>query len=264
MIKTLYKKACGIFSIENERVVFVFGNQKSGTTAISALLSNLGKLSATLDIMTFTVEEQDMLHERRLLFKDFVKKHKKEFSNELIKEPALTFLYEEVKNCFTLSRGMFIIRDPRENIRSILNRVKVRGDMHKIDNFDKLPNAWQRIIDNRWMGMEYDHYIDSLAARWNRAANVYLEHADDMILVRYEDFMADKVGVIEQTAAKLGIEKRNDISGKVDIQYQPRGDRNISWLVFFGEENLKRITDICGEHMKHFGYKVNGKTSNVR
>ncbi|MDY7079447.1 MAG: sulfotransferase [Chloroflexota bacterium] len=251
--KTVIQRA---FPRVNKDAVFVFGNQKSGTTVIAALLSDLAELSSTLDIRTWAVEEQDLLHQGRLSFEDFVHKHRYEFSSELIKEPALTFLYDEVRRYFTLSKAVFVIRDPRDNIRSILNRVNRSGRKATIENLDELPEAWQRIVDNRWMGLEYDHYIDSMAARWNRAADVYLEHADEMILARYEDFVVDKVGTIEQLAQRLGLPQVNDVSAKVDIQYQPRGKREVSWEEFFGQENLERIERICSSRMKKLGYSV--------
>jgi hypothetical protein len=41
----------------------------------------------------------------------------------------------------------------------------------------------------------------------------------------------------------------------VDVQYQPRGDRGVSWLEFFGRENLRRIEGICGGRMAQLGYR---------
>jgi len=251
--KTIIRRA---FPQVNKDAVFVLGNQKSGTTVIAALLSDFSGLSSTLDIRTWTVEEQDLLHEGRLSFGDFVQKHRFEFSSELIKEPALTFLYHEVRKYFTLPKTVFIIRDPRDNIRSILNRVNREGDKPALENFAEIPQTWQRIIDNRWMGLEYDHYIDSMSARWNRAADVYLENAAEMVLVRYKDFVGDKVGTIKQLARRLGLPCVNDISSQVDVQYQPRGNREVSGEEFFGQENLGRIERICGSRMKKFGYSV--------
>ncbi len=147
--------------------------------------------------------------------------------------------------------------DPRDNIRSILNRLNLPGNLRKFNvRWSRIDKNWKPIFyANYWGFKEYKHYIDFLAARWNLAADVYLRNSSKMVLVRYEDFCSDKVGVIEEIASKLGIEKKNDISDKVDVQYQPRGDRNISWLDFFGIENLLRIEKICKDNMKKFGYK---------
>lgn len=240
----------------NKDPIFIFGNQKSGTTAIAALLSIYGELSATLDIRGFSVLEQDMLHNGEMTLSQFISNHKKDFSKTIIKEPALTFLYEQVSNYFLMSKTIYVIRDPRDNIRSVLNRVKLRGDLSDLEDLTGIPEIWKRIIFNNWMGLDYSHYIGSLSARWNRAADVYLNNAPKMILVRYEDFLKDKVGIIEHLASELDIYKRSDINDKVDIQFQPRGNREISLKRFFGPENLAMIEKICGERMKEFGYVV--------
>lgn len=245
----------GLFAEVNKQAIIVFGNQKSGTTAIAALLVELSGLSSTLDIRTWRVKEQDDLHTGHLLFEDFVNNHKHEFSKELIKEPALTLLYSDVARFFPNSKKVFIVRDPRDNIRSILNRVNRRGDKQAIENFEALPVAWQRIIDNRWLGLGHTHYIDSMAARWNHVTDVYLTHVDEMILVKYEDFLVDKVESISTLAYKLGLPQKNDIVSKVDIQYQPRGNQSVSWEDFFGLSNLERIERICGSRMALFDYK---------
>lgn len=245
-----------LFPSVNKEAIFVFGNQKSGTTVIAALLSDFGGLSSTLDIPTITIEEQELLHLRQLAFDDFLSKHKYEFSSDLIKEPCLTFLYKDLRKTFPFSKTVFIIRDPRDNIRSILNRLNVRGDLDIVENFNDLHIAWQRVVDNRWMGLKYTHYIDSLAARWNYAAGIYMDYSNEIILVRYEDFLVNKAKFIENLAQQLDIPQANDISQKVDVQYQPKGNHNISWIDFFGEENLTRIEKICVERMTLFDYNT--------
>jgi hypothetical protein len=75
-----------------------------------------------------------------------------------------------------------------------------------------------------------------------------------MVLIRYEDFLEDKTGEIARLAERLGLARINDISDKVDTQYQPRGNRGIDWHTFFGEGNLKRIERICSDRMHLLGY----------
>jgi hypothetical protein len=243
-----------IFAEVNSNAIFVLGNQKSVTTAIVTLLAAYAGLSSTLDISTWIVEEQDLLHMGSLSFEDFVRNHRYEFSNELITEPALIFLYEHLRRVFPSSKVVFIVGDSRDSIRSTLNRVNRRGDELTLENFNTLPKAWQCLIDSRRMDLEHEHYVDSLAARWNCAVDVYLLHSSEMVLARYEDFVADKVGMIERLAAVLGLEMVNDISGKADFQYRPRGDSSIPWREFLGSKNLAGIQQICSERMAKQGY----------
>jgi hypothetical protein len=116
--------------------------------------------------------------------------------------------------------------------------------------------AWKNIFISPVGGLDQDqHYINILATRWNQAAEVYLERTGKITLVRYEDFAADKIAFIGRLAQSLGIAQKGNITDKVDIQYQPKGNGKISWLEFFGEENLRRITDVCGGRMEKFGYQ---------
>ena len=247
-----------LFPKINRQAIFIFGNEKSGTTAIAALLATYGGLTQTLDLpwRSSMVRDQDCLHSGKLSFDEFVEKYKFEFSSELIKEPALTFLYEQVAEVFTLSKAVFVVRDPRDNIRSILNRVKIPGNLERLTSMDTIKPAWQPVIDNRWLGLENEHYVNSLSARWNCAADVYFAHDDKLLLVRYEDFVADKIGTIERLAKALGISKVNDISDQLDVQYQPRGNRDVNLNEFFGLENMTRIEKICGSRMQRFGYAI--------
>lgn len=66
--------------------------------------------------------------------------------------------------------------------------------------------------------------------------------------------MLDKVGAIRNLAKQVGLNPINDITEYLNIQYQPRGNREISWQDFFGEANIHSIETICREQMDYFGY----------
>jgi hypothetical protein len=111
------------------------------------------------------------------------------------------------------------------------------------------------VVDGSWMGIEDGNYIDRLAERWNRAAHMYLGNQNNIELIRYEDFIQRKVAAIDNLVSRLGEKKENQIEGKVDQQFQPRGHRrDVSWSSFFGKSNLKRIEKRCSEAMNAIGY----------
>jgi hypothetical protein len=243
----------------------MIGNQKSGTTAIAALLSMYTKNSVTIDIRGIRGYNNIQLFTGQIDFTDFVKKNKFDFSKKIIKEPSLTFYHDALKKMFPHSTFVLIVRDPRDNIRSILNRVSLEGNCDDIDldSIPGLPIAWKHIIDSRWLGVKGNSYIDYLAERWNMAVDVYLNNEVDMILVRYEDFNKDKVKSIAKLARELELTGKCDISDSVDIQFQPAGNRAVSWKKFFGEKNLLKINRRCSERMKLLGYSIE-KTGKVR
>ncbi|HEU5141262.1 MAG TPA: sulfotransferase [Bacillales bacterium] len=258
--ENLKRRRLNQISEVHESPVFVLGNQKSGTSAIGALLADMAGLPVAIDLPGICEPVQLELHSRDLSFSEFVESNKYDFSKAVIKEPSLTFLYEDLVSYFPKASFVFIVRDPRDNIRSILNRVGMPGNLREIDKeqqkkLDRAPKDWERVIDSRWLGVQGDSYIEWMSERWNLAVDIYEKHADNMILIRYEDFVKDKVGSIEKLADRLGLPKVNDIGGKVDIQYQPAGNKNVKKKEFFGERNLESIERLCGERMKAYGYE---------
>jgi hypothetical protein len=101
-----------------------------------------------------------------------------------------------------------------------------------------------------------------LASRWNLFVQTYMAHQQEMQLCRYEDFLGDKIGEIHQICQDLGITVTTDIHSEVDVQYQPKGDRKVDWLEFFGEDNLNRINTICKPAMDLMGYQVDQRGVN--
>jgi len=241
----------------NEAPIFVLGNQKSGTTAISVLLAERAGLSFDYDL---TVGHSSLIvdiYQGTAPLSALVAENQLEFSREVVKDPNLTFLYEPLRERFPEAKFGMVVRDPRDNIRSILDRLELAGDKTTLDPSwsEQMTNGWGRVIDGGWMGIEGETYIDHLAGRWKRAARIYLDHQDNIELIRYEDFVEGKVSAIDDLVSRLGEELKNGIEEKVDQQYQPRGGRrDADWLSVFGEENLERIESKCTEEMRALGY----------
>lgn len=238
-----------------ETPVIVLGNQKSGTSAIAHLLADAAGLSKTVDIPSLWPPTFIDIMQGRVSLADVVRKNKYYFSTQLIKEPNLTFMTDQVMACFPHARYVFIVRDPRDNIRSLLNSRQLPGDLENAnaDMIPPLPGRPRVTIAAEVWGEKDDHYIVTSAKRWCRAVEGYFQFRDKMCLVRYEDFLQDKIGYISRLARELGFDPQQDISGRVDIQYQPAGNRGISHEAFFGE-NLRYIETICGDYMAELGY----------
>ena len=257
IVRRPYKRYLSWTATVNPRPVIGLGNAKSGTTAIAALLAEHTGLSVTLDLRGIYLPMLTRLHSGEIRFEQFVERNKLDFSRDIIKEPNLTLLYGEVRRVFPDAKCFIVVRDPRDNIRSILNRLRIPGNLEHVD-LDRVPDLtpeWRLGLDAAWLGIEGRNYIEMMAGRWNLAADVYLNHAEDMRLLRYEDFLDDKAGAIQGLAAELRLPGVNDIRSRVDVQYQPRGDRGVSWLDFFGHQNLSRIDCICADRMARLGYQ---------
>jgi hypothetical protein len=186
-----------------------------------------------------------------------VQRCKLAFSKDVVKDPNLTFVYDALQERFPDAQFVMVMRDPRDNIRSILDRLDLPGDATSLDSerYDAMGEGWRLVVDGSWMGIQGENYIDSLAGRWQRAARIYLKNEDAFQLILYEDFMDGKIATIDGLAVRLGLEAKHGIEDKVDHQFQPRGHRrDVDWPTFFGELNLRRIETRCAEEMDALGY----------
>lgn len=245
----------------NKSPIWILGNQKSGTTAIARLIAEYGNLNYTIDFRNRSYEAAKKIIEiakDKLTAEEFIHEFKWHFSRELIKEPHLTFVFNHFDPLFPGAKYLFIARDPRDNIRSILNRVSLPG--HKKDiNLNQHPEiipTWKKILRNEGLNINGNTYIERLAYRWCKALDIYLHNRERMHFITFEHFKSQKETTIRKISQQLAIPEQNDISDKLHIQYQPKGNRSISWEDFFGIDNLNKINTICGSRMEKIGYQI--------
>lgn len=235
-----------------KRPIIILGNQKSGTTAIAALLAKRTGLSATLDTSILWDPNLSKLLAGELRLKDVISQNRKPFSRKIIKEPNLTFFMDDLRDVFPDAHYVFIVRDPRDNIRSLLNRVQLSGKLTKLEESNDIPKGWKSLFDGHFS--QSNHYIEELACRWNFCIQQYKKMDDDCELVRYEDFVKSKSAAIDLLCDRLGLEKEHNIDKVVNVQYQPPGNQSVSWENFFSLDNYNRINDICGDNARSLGY----------
>lgn len=242
--------------------VIVLGNQKSGTTVIASLLGEMTDNSVTIDPfhrIKDSVKLRQRMSHQALHFSEVVQRNKIYFSTQVVKDPYFTFIVEDVMSVFPQSQYVFVSRDPRDNIRSILNRLNLPGDRNDLKEAELAicppKTDWREILEGQMPVVDGNNYIERLAHRWAKATSLYKTHQDKIVLIRYEDFLKDKVAEIQQLSKKVGLKPERDISALVDKQYQVRGDQNIAWPDFFGEKNVEIIENICKSGMDFLGYK---------
>ncbi|WP_161629070.1 sulfotransferase family protein [Litchfieldella anticariensis] len=246
--------------ITSFQTVFILGTQKSGTTAIAALLSKATKMPATLDLLD-SVEDSSWplrISYGCQSFSSFAVKHKNDFSRPIVKEPWLTYFYDDLVKLFPDSKYIMVMRHPLDTIRSVLSRLRIPGNLESInyDDYRVLNDRkiWRLALNSSWNGRLSRNYIEALAHRWDVSAKLYLNNKECFRLVRYEDFLLDKKHVIDILAQDMGLSVKYDISGDVDIQYQRKGNNEISFIDFFGEKNYEAIKNICEDSAVKFDY----------
>ncbi len=244
----------------NRNALIVMGKEKSGTTAIAALLAARCRQSVTLDIPPLWGEAETQIRDGTLALEEFVKRHAVYFSRQIVKEPCLTFMSAQVVASFPVRRHVMVVRDPRDNIRSILNRVGIAGNLDQIDSesLRRVPQGWETVMDPIWNRCSPEaHYIDVQAHRWVEATKcLSTGDAPRPVVIRYEDFVEAKRKAIDRLASDCGLEASVDIASLLDRQFQPKGNRDINWDEFFGAKNLSRILDICGVNMRALDYRL--------
>jgi len=250
----------------NPRPVFILGNQRSGTSAIAALLGELTGKTVSIDLRR---EQKNPTYDKVFLrqrdFHKFLENNKLDLSRDIAKEPNLTLLFPFLLERFPEAKFVFVARDPRENIASILDHLGLCGNKKEIspERHAKLSKAWRMILDSDWLGPK-GNYVQKLAERWRYFTRVYLDNKARMTLVKYEDFVADKKGSIERLARELGLPEKQSIAGHEDRQFQPASGKNRYPLDFFGKENLSKLEDICLDGMCALGYALSGDIENTR
>ncbi len=170
------------FRIRRKRPIFLLGFQKSGTTAIAALLGKCTGLPVALDLHWMHQDSvAPEVKSRSIGIRHILAKNRKEFLMPIIKEPMLTSMYNELHQFFPRSTYVFLVRDPRDVIRSILNRLGIPGNASGIpaDIWARMTIAWKQMFEtlNNEPKQEYPDYVLTLARRWQYAAAVYVHNS---------------------------------------------------------------------------------------
>jgi hypothetical protein len=246
--------------------IVVLGHQKSGTTAIAVLLARVVGMDVSIDPL-FHIDQGKGKAAKKLINNSkniswLFLRHPNLFGRGIIKDPDLIFVYKPVRHHYCNAKFLFVVRDPRDTIRSICNRLGLVGD--EIDHCPKVTDMksgnkhWELILSGQLPKQDVrdlqSSFIYDLAHRWNMAAEIYLNNADEMVLFRYETFLREKEKSINKIATEIGFKCVKTITEYVDVQYQPKGDSKSDWTVFFGKKNLDTIEEICAKSMSAFGY----------
>lgn len=246
--------AGSLFGAHPEPVV-VLGKEKSGTTAVAALLAHLTASWAILDMprMWGDAEKELVLGRRDL--GDWIRAHPADFAAPIVKEPALTFMATQVLAALPRARLLMVVRDPRANIRSVLHRAGLPGNLRELPPGwqRNVPRGWELVVDGRWLGLE-GTYVEMAARRWNLAVDGWEPHADRVVWMRYEDFRADREAALRHVARSLDLPVRRALGTAAERQFQPAFSGAPSLGEFFGPENLAVIQATCGRHMDRLGY----------
>jgi hypothetical protein len=230
-----------------ENMIIMTGMQKSGTTAIAKLLGAATGIDVCSDPLYRIIEKKGIdyrpeLFSNEISLETVWKKNQNLFRGDIVKDPDFVLMLPEIKSLFPSASLVFILRDPRDTIRSILNRLNLPGNP-KVNqpNLGDIPNSWQDTIMGTHPKIIASNYIEVLTKRWCKTAEIYLSVRHQCISVFYEDFKNSKIEEISKLANLLGLKEKSSIEHLIDTQFQPKGNTKIEWESFFGKENLDAI-----------------------
>lgn len=234
----------------NKKAVWIFGMQKAGTSAIAGLLAYRAGKTVTIDTPFLWQPYLNQIKEGKLDFKKHIHKNALPFSKDIIKEPAASLLIENVENYFELDNYIFIVRNPFDLIRSILNRLNLSGSEHSL-NIKTVHKNW------RYMFEDGENYVQKLAEIYRDiySQEKYINNAN-CILVKYEDFNRDKDIFINQLCDQLDFPKINSIEHLKNKSFQPKGNPVKDYQAFYGDKNYNIIYNITSPLFKILGYEI--------
>lgn len=225
--------------------IVILGNQKSGTSAVAALLAKATGQTASIDLkMQVVCPLYDRLESGNLSFTRFVGINSYSFSRQIVKEPELTFHYDQLIRRFPHSKVVFVHREATENIRSIYERLGFSGDTATIPNskLAHLPRAWQLILGCDKFGDDQSvPVLENLCQRWNIAAETEIMAGNRAEHISYKAFKKDKEPTIRNLAERLSLPIKHSIREDLNINYQPPSRSGLKAANFFPQHNLDLI-----------------------
>ncbi|WP_404308886.1 sulfotransferase family protein [Neorhodopirellula lusitana] len=211
--------------------VIVVGNQKSGTSAVAALLAGFARLSYQQDIPAFWGDGFSRILNGSVSFSDAVKQNKREFNRGLVKEPNFTFLTDQIRRHFPEAQIVFVVRNPEANLLSIAARLELTSQelsQNLFFNRGRMPDAWHNIFYDETLygsGIRSATLIEAYAKRWSMAVDIYNRNSDCFHLIRYEDFASEKRESLNSLASKLGLPFVDSKKIDTEKQFQPLGSK---------------------------------------
>lgn len=239
--------------------IFIMGNQKSGTSAIASLLAMASNRTCCIDVFFKMASYESRILDGDYLFEDFVTKASFYFKNDIVKEPEFIFFHDQLYSLFPNSTFVNIVRDPFSNIRSILNRLNMTAyEAEKITNLTEslLPEypLWDLLVDTDRMPYNGKNMFEMLVNRWRFAVNIRTNSEENnFLIVRYEDFLLDKLNFINDLCGTLDMEVKRDVSPYLNINFQPKGSP-VDKEKFFSTKQIDYIYKNCTEDMKRYDY----------
>lgn len=238
----------------------VLGHQKSGTTAVGALLARCADRGYANDPLYAVDGGRAQVVQRLLGESDalaaVVREHRALFGRTIVKDPDLTFVRPAIGTVFAAAAVVHVVRSPFATIRSIADRLALSADdlLLPAERLT-LPNAhWRLILSGHLPRIDGGCVAEVLARRCSLALETARLDGDAVLRLRYEDFNRRKAETIAELASAVGLSPRIDIRDVVDRPFQLRGRPDVNLQERLGVRCLEIIHSECRSALEAFDY----------
>lgn len=255
------RAAVSFWGADRVRVVVV-GHQKSGTTAVGGLLARALDTDFSNDPL-YRIDRGKAHVVRSLLdgsaeLEQVVRSNQPIFCSTVVKDPDLSFLIEACVRTFPKAHIVNVVRDPRDTIRSIADRLQLTSHELSCETLDRpdINAHWGLILEGKLPVVDGTTIVDRLAQRWRQAWAAYTRSSTSVKVLRYEDFRSRKAETIYELAEALHLKVKADLKGQVDVRFQPAGVSDVRLTERLGRENVELIEALCSDEINLLGYQA--------
>jgi len=229
--------------------LLIIGCERSGTTVVAKLISQGSKLSLLNDPPEswYTYPLINLVGIRgfslNLIYRIWKFK--------IVKVPGFATILPELRRIHPKPfKIVYMVRDPRDNFSAIKERLA--QDLNGL------------YLNVHFLNIKGKNVCENISYRWDAYLNLAQKYSnrfkDDILFVKYEDFLKDKEGVLKQIALFSSIKlDMNLIKKDLDRQINKSWSDKISGTGRYKSDltldEIQIVERITGNNMDKFNYK---------
>lgn len=227
--------------------ILICGCERSGTTVIAKLLAQSSGLKLLNDPeQSWYIYPLVRVMGLRGMPLNFIYKL---WKYDLVKVPGFVTILPQLKKLSINSfKVIYMVRDPRDNYAAIKERLN--EDLNGL------------YLNIGFLGLKGKSQVENIALRWNAYLDSAIEYNrknNNVYFLKYEDFLKDKVGKVEELSKFCNIKfDSSKFVHDVDVQINKSWSKEIKgenrYLKELTEEEINVITEVTRMNMNYFNY----------
>jgi hypothetical protein len=242
----------------DDRLVFVVGSPRSGTTFLAGAI---GSLPGFLDLGEVAPVKAAVPHLAALAPSDAAVRLRRILGlsrrvglvgsvRAVEQTPEMAFLVRSIPTAYPRARLVHIVRDGRDVVCSLLEKPWLRRGQHQADDAGVAYGAYARFWVEPERRAEFEEASDARRAAWVWRSYVSAAREGDAFELRYEDLAADP--------GRVGAELARHLAAPADPLVTALGSAHADSIGRFrsdlGAEQLAEVEDEAGPLLRELGY----------